>query len=89
LPVFKMSVTQTFRLRDYELACSARAIDNGRFEPTLIVTRNVWPSRPRTIAMQRGDFQSVASAIESARAQGIEWVANYGMPETPRQKSTS
>jgi hypothetical protein len=69
---------QTFRLKDYTLTCSAQILDNGRFEPLLVITKQVWPSRPRTIAVRRGTHTTAASAIESAHAQGIEWVANYG-----------
>jgi hypothetical protein len=73
-----MIATQTFRLKDYELTCSAQVTDNGRFEPVLVVSRQVWPSRPRTIAVRRGAHTSAEVAIESARAQGVEWVANFG-----------
>ena len=73
-----MSETRTFRLGDYELTCSARASENGRFEPMLVVAKHIWPSRPRTIAVRRGAHPSAEVAIESARAQGIEWVANFG-----------
>ena len=71
-------MTQTFRVRDYEMMCGAKAVDNGRFEPTLVVAKNLWPSRPRTIAMQRGQFPTEHAAIESAHAQGLEWIANFG-----------
>ena len=70
--------TQVFRVRDYEMVCGARASDNGRFEPTLVVSKCLWPSRPRTIAVQRGDFLTEHAAIESAHTQGLEWIANYG-----------
>ncbi len=73
-----MTTPQVFRLRDYELVCSARAVDSGKFEPALVISRNVWPSRPRVIAVQRGHFLNEDAAIESARAQGIEWINNYG-----------
>ena len=73
-----MVETQIFRVRDYELTCGAKAIDNGAFAPTLVITKCVWPSRPRTIAMQRGEFQTADTAIESAHAQGLDWIANYG-----------
>ena len=73
-----MVETQIFRFRDYELTCGAKAIDSGAFAPTLVVAKSTWPSRPRTIAMQRGDFLTVDTAIESAHAQGLEWIANYG-----------
>lgn len=73
-----MIETQTFRLKDYDLICSAKATDNGRFEPVLVVSRQVWPSRQRTIAVRRGAHPSAESAIEAAHAQGIEWVTNFG-----------
>jgi hypothetical protein len=73
-----MGATQVFRLRDYELVCSAKPVDSGKFEPVLVITRNVWPSRPRNIAMRRGDHHTEQVAIESAHAQGLEWIANYG-----------
>ncbi len=73
-----MGATQTFRMREYELICSALASDNGRFEPALVIARQIWPSRPRTIAVRRGAHPNAEVAIESAHAQGIEWVKNFG-----------
>lgn len=73
-----MTQTQIFRHRDYELTCSAQASDSGSFEPVLVVSKLVWPSRPRTIAVRRGAHPTPDSAIAAAHAQGIEWVTNYG-----------
>jgi hypothetical protein len=73
-----MITTQTFRLKDYELVCSAHPSATGRFEPALVILKLVWPSRPRTIAVRRGAHPSADVAIQAARAQGEEWVANYG-----------
>ena len=73
-----MMDTQTYRLGEYELTCSARASDDGRFEPALIISKHTWPSRPRTIAVRRGAHLTAEVAIESARAQGVEWIANFG-----------
>ncbi|MEP6739780.1 MAG: hypothetical protein ABJA61_05345 [Caldimonas sp.] len=73
-----MDLTKSFRHQNYELLCGARAVDNGRFAPTLCVTKHVWPSRPRQIAMARGDFESEQSAIDAAYRQGLDWVSNYG-----------
>jgi len=73
-----MAAAQTFRHTDYALQCSAKALDNGWFAPVLVVNKQVWPSRPRTIAVTCGERLSEEDAIESARAQGVEWVRNYG-----------
>lgn len=73
-----MTGTQTFHVKDYELTCSAVPSANGGFEPALVICRQAWPKRPRTIAVQRGAHTTAESAIEAAHAQGIEWVANYG-----------
>jgi hypothetical protein len=73
-----MIATQVFRCKDYELACSAEAGGLGRFEPALVISSNIWPSRPRTIAVRRGAHSTADGAIESAHAQGIEWVTNFG-----------
>lgn len=73
-----MFARQIYRLKDYELVCGARLVDGGKFEPTLVISRNAWPSRPRTIAVRRGDFTTQVVAIESAHAQGLEWIANFG-----------
>jgi hypothetical protein len=45
---------------------------------TKIVARQAWPSRPRTIAARGDDLLTDDSAIESAHAQGVEWVLNDG-----------
>jgi hypothetical protein len=73
-----MGTVQTFRHTNYALQCSAKALDNGWFAPVLVVTKQVWPSRPRTIAVSCGDCLSEENAIEAAHAQGIEWIQNYG-----------
>jgi hypothetical protein len=73
-----MDATRTFRHQDYELLCSARAVGSGRFAAALVVCKQVWPTRPRVIAMQRGDYLNEESAIDAARTQGVEWILNYG-----------
>ena len=73
-----MDTTKTFMHKDYELLCGAKAVDDGRFAPTLVLSKQAWPTRPRTIAVQRGDYSSAERAIDAAHAQGIEWVMNYG-----------
>lgn len=73
-----MGATKTFRHQDYELLCGARAVDGGKFAPSLIVCKQVWPTRPREIAVQRGDYLTEDVAIDAAHTQGIEWIRNYG-----------
>ncbi len=73
-----MGVTRTFQHRDYELHCSASAVGSGKFTPAVVVSKQVWPTRPRTIAVPRGDHSTEESAIDAARNQGIEWIVNYG-----------
>ena len=75
-----MDASQTFRHQDYELLCGARAVDSGRFAPSLVITKQVWPTRPREIAMQRGNHATPQLAIAAAYAQGVEWVLHYGRP---------
>ena len=71
-------MSETTRYKDYDLICGARADDQGRFAPTLVVAKRTWPGRPRVIAMIRDTFATKAIAIESARAQGIQWVTDFG-----------
>lgn len=73
-----MGTTKIFRHRDYELQCSAKTADNGKFAPALVVCKQVWPTRPREIAVARGDFATEDGAIDAAYAQGVEWISNYG-----------
>jgi hypothetical protein len=73
-----MGATKTFRHQDYELVCSARALDTDKFEPLLVICKQVWPTRPREIAVKRGDHLSAESAIDAAYQQGLEWIQNYG-----------
>jgi hypothetical protein len=73
-----VGATRTLRHKDYEVVCTATAIDGGKFVPSIIVSRQIWPSRPRNIAIARGDYSSEESALDAAQAQGIEWVVNYG-----------
>ena len=73
-----MSVSKTFKHQNYELLCSAKALDSGKFAPALVVAKQAWPSRPRTIAVRGDDCPTEDSAITSAYDQGVEWVLNYG-----------
>ena len=73
-----MAATQIFRHQDYELVCGAKAVDSGKFAPTLVVSKQVWPTRPRVIALQRADYLTEDSAIDAAYNQGVEWVTNFG-----------
>jgi hypothetical protein len=73
-----MEDTRTFRHLDYELVCAANPVDGGRFAPSLVICKQVWPTRPRVIAVARGGYLTQDSAIDAARTQGIEWITNYG-----------
>ncbi|APW39519.1 hypothetical protein RD110_21775 [Rhodoferax koreense] len=70
--------TRTFQHQDYELLCSAKALKDGGFTPTLVIVKQVWPTRAREIAVERGTFATVEDAIGAAHAQGLEWVSHYG-----------
>lgn len=73
-----MGSSKVFRHENYELSCSARAIDTGRFVPAVVVTKQTWPTRPRNVAVRSGDYLTEEAAIDAARADGIEWIATYG-----------
>ena len=73
-----MDETRTFRHKNYELLCSAKPLDAGRYAPHLVVAKQVWPTRPREIAVQRGNHLSVETAIDAAHSQGVEWIRDYG-----------
>ena len=73
-----MATTKAFTHQDYELLCGANAVDGGRFAPTLVVAKQVWPSRPRTIDVPRGVHATVDGAIDAAFAQGVQWIVNFG-----------
>lgn len=73
-----MDASQVFRHENYELLCSASAVDSGGFVPAVTVSKQVWPARPRVVAVRRGNYATEELAIEAARTQGIEWIANYG-----------
>ena len=73
-----MPASKIYRHHDYELHCSAKAVDGGKFAPILVLSKQAWPRRPREIAMRRGDFPTEEVAIEAAYAQGLEWIGNYG-----------
>jgi hypothetical protein len=73
-----MTEPKSFRHQDYEFQCSAKALDNGKFAPVLIVSKQVWPSRPRTIAVPGDACLTEDIAIHAAYDQGVEWVLNHG-----------
>jgi hypothetical protein len=73
-----MDATRTFRHQGYELLCHAKAVESGKFVPALVVCKQVWPTRPRVIAVERGDYPSENTAIDAAYAQGVKWIQNFG-----------
>ena len=73
-----LSTSRVFRHENYELHGSAGAVDNGKFVPAVVVTKQIWPTRPRNIAVRSGNYASEETAIEAARTQGIEWIMSYG-----------
>lgn len=73
-----MEAIRIVRHQAYELTCSAKAVDGGKFAPTLVLCKQVWPRRPRVIAVARGDYVSEEVAIDAAQTQGVEWVRNFG-----------
>ena len=72
------SLQKIFRHQDYELTCTARAIEGGRYAPTLTVSKQAWPSRPREIAVEKVFFATQDAAIDAAYAQGLAWIQHYG-----------
>ncbi|MDH5340521.1 MAG: hypothetical protein OEW22_12135 [Rubrivivax sp.] len=73
-----MGASRIFRHENYELHCSASAVDGGKFVPAVVVTKQIWPTRPRNIAVRCGNYTTEETAIEAALNQGIEWIASYG-----------
>ena len=60
------ATTKVFQWQNYELQCSARPLDAGRWAPALVLSKQVWPSRPREIAVPRGQYTSEETAIAAA-----------------------
>ncbi len=73
-----MGASRVFRHENYELHCSANAVDGGRFAPAVVVTKQIWPTRPRNIAVRSNNYATEETAIEAARNEGIEWIMSYG-----------
>jgi hypothetical protein len=72
------TAVQLFQVNAYDLECSARGVDVGKFAPVLVAKRQAWPSRPRLIHVARGSHDDAESAIRAAHSRGIEWVAHFG-----------
>jgi hypothetical protein len=80
-----MDTVKVFRHLEYELHCGARALDGGRFKPTLTLAKDRWPKRPREIDVPLGEHKSELEAIEAAHARGIAWIGEYGtLPASSR-----
>ncbi len=73
-----MIATKVFRHGNYELRCSASATDSGAYMPVVVVSKQVWPTRPRVVAVRRGSYATEETAIAAALMQGTEWIVNYG-----------
>lgn len=70
--------TQTFQHQNYELQCSAKQLEGGRFQPHVVISKQVWPTRGRDIALERASYANEQEAIEAARTGGLQWIENYG-----------
>jgi hypothetical protein len=73
-----METTRIFKWQNYELLCSAKPVDAGRFAPNLIISKQVWPTRPREIAVPRGQHTTEDTAIDAAYTEGLAWIRDYG-----------
>ncbi|HEX2541491.1 MAG TPA: hypothetical protein VHM00_10460 [Caldimonas sp.] len=73
-----MDTVKVFRHLEYELHCGAKALDGGRFKPTLTVAKDRWPKRPREIDVPLGEHRSEHDAIEAAYSRGVSWINEYG-----------
>lgn len=73
-----METTRVFKWENWELLCSAKAIDAGRYAPSVTISKLVWPTRQREIAVPRGQYTTQETAIDAAYTSGMEWIRNYG-----------
>jgi hypothetical protein len=73
-----VTTTKAFRHQNYELLCGANAVDGGRFAPSLVVAKQVWPTRAKTIDVPRSVHATADGAIDAAFARGVEWVSIFG-----------
>jgi hypothetical protein len=73
-----MDKTRVFKWQNYEMVCSAKDAGAGRFAPSLVLSKMVWPTRPREIAVARGHHTSEETAIDAAYAEGLAWIRDYG-----------
>jgi hypothetical protein len=73
-----MHGTKIVRHQAYEMTCGATPVDGGKFVPTLVLSKQAWPRRPRVIDVPRGDYVSEEVAIDAAYTQGVDWIQNYG-----------
>jgi hypothetical protein len=73
-----MDKSRVFRWQNYEMLCSAKDAGVGRFAPSVVISKLAWPSRPREIAVARGNYTSEETAIDAAHAEGVRWIRDYG-----------
>jgi hypothetical protein len=75
--VFQVSQTNTFHHAKFQLVCGARPLQRGRFAPTLVISRQAWPTRPRSIDMSPASYPSEHTAIGAAYAHGLSWIDSF------------
>lgn len=73
-----VEIVRVFRHLDYALHCASKTLDTGRFAPRLSILKQVWPSRPKEIAIPRGDYATEEAAVDAAHQAGIQWVKDFG-----------
>jgi hypothetical protein len=78
MPTGAMDTNKTLQHEGDDLLCHAKAVDGWKFAPALVVCTQVWPTGPRVVAVQRGNYVTEETAIDAAHKQGVEWILNYG-----------
>jgi hypothetical protein len=73
-----MEISEAFSHLTYDIVCSVREVDVGKFAPAVVATAKAWPSRPRTLHIRPHAFDTAAEALAAARTQAITWVEHYG-----------
>ncbi|MBU9153173.1 hypothetical protein KTD28_00960 [Burkholderia gladioli] len=65
-----------FRMLDYDMDCTPRPPDEGRFAAQVVVTKVGY--HPEAAFRRLGEFDTEAEAVEYAKQFSAQWLKRYG-----------
>lgn len=72
----RLAMKTVFRMLDYDMDCTPRATDGGRFAAQLVVTKVGF--NPEKSFRELGEFDAEEAAVARAKDFAAGWLTRYG-----------